>query len=138
VRIALRADGPVAADAVWQRYLVPACWSTWAPHITGVDCTDQVITATTTGRVRTLFGLSLPFDVLDLDHAARSWRWSVHGPYGMRMTLRHTVTATAEGSATDLAVYGPPVLVLGYAPVAQLALHRLVTLPTVPAARPPR
>jgi len=137
MRIELHADGPVPADVAWQRYIVPDRWSMWSPQITGVDCADQVLTAGTTGRVRTLFGVSLPFEVLDLDHADRSWRWSVHGPFGVRLTLHHAVTATADGTTTNLTMHGPAVLVLGYAPLAQLALRRLVTRPAGSAAEPP-
>ena len=42
------------------------------------------------------------------------------------LVLDHAVRAGPRGTTTDLVVTAPSVFALGYAPVARLALHRLV------------
>jgi hypothetical protein len=78
------------------------------------------------GRVRGPVGVSLPFVVDAVDEAARQWAWTVSvGP--VRLHLLHWVAeAPAGGSTTGLRIDGPAPLVVGYAPLARLAIGRLV------------
>jgi hypothetical protein len=78
------------------------------------------------GRVRGPLGVTLPFVVDTVDEAARRWSWTVSlGP--VRLHLLHWVAdAPDAGSTTGLRVSGPAPLVVGYAPLAQLAISRLV------------
>jgi hypothetical protein len=63
--------------------------------------------------------------VLAVDEAAREWSWEARlGP--LRLRLEHGVTAHIDGSATWLRVHGPLPVILVYAPVARIALGRLV------------
>ena len=65
------------------------------------------------------------FEVLALDEDRREWSWRAHvGPLSLR--LEHGVLARGAGSATWLRVHGPLPVVAAYAPVARLALSRLV------------
>ncbi|WP_344933352.1 hypothetical protein [Actinoplanes nipponensis] len=55
----------------------------------------------------------------------RTWSWTASAA-GVRLTLLHTVQATAAGTRTGLTVVGFAPAVAGYLPVARWALRRLV------------
>jgi hypothetical protein len=124
--LTLHATGAVGPDEAWERYAVPARWSRWAPQITGVELPVPRLAAGVRGRVRGPLGVTLPFVVDTVDEAARRWSWTVSlGP--VRLHLLHWVTEGPDGgSTTGLRVSGPAPLVVGYAPLAQLAIGRLV------------
>lgn len=127
--IGLRASGPVPVALAWERYADPALWSTWAPQIQRVDTDLERLAPGGTGTVRAGLlphpTLGIPFRVLDVDETAREWSWEARlGPVKLR--LEHGVTANEGGSATWLRVHGPLPVILAYAPVARLALGRLV------------
>ena len=124
--LTLHATGPIGPDEVWERYAVPARWSQWAPQITGVEVPVSRLVAGVRGRVRAPLGVTLPFVVDTIDEAARRWSWTVSlGP--VRLHLLHWVTEGPDGgSTTGLRVSGPAPLVVGYAPLAHLAIGRLV------------
>lgn len=129
VSVTLHARGPASPGIAWERYADPQRWSSWAPQIQRVEASTPRLAAGTTGTVHA--GLlarptvPVPFVVLDVDEAARRWSWRVRlGPLGL--TLEHGVDAEAAGASTFLRVRGPAPLVLAYAPLARLALHRLV------------
>ncbi len=127
--LTLRARGRVPASTAWERYVEPGRWSDWAPQIQRVDTDAGRLVAGTRGTVRA--GLlpaptvPIPFEVLDVDESGRTWAWRVRlGPVSLR--LEHGVTARGDGSATWLRVHGPLPVVVAYAPLARLALGRLV------------
>jgi hypothetical protein len=124
--LTLHATGPVDPAEVWERYAVPGRWPEWSPQITGVDVPSERLVAGAAGRVRGRFGVAVPFRVDDVDEAGRRWAWTVHvGP--VRLRLLHWVRSAPDGGATTgLRITGPAPLVLGYAPLAHLALRRLV------------
>ena len=63
--------------------------------------------------------------MLAVDEAAREWAWEARlGP--LRLRLEHGVTAHLAGSSTWLRVHGPLPVILVYAPIARIALGRLV------------
>ena len=126
MRWTLSATGPAQPDAVWQRYVRPGEWPSWSPQIRRVDCADDALRAGSTGTVHALFGLSVPFEVTEVDPGRRSWAWRVTLPFGIRLSLRHAVLATATGSRTTLLLDGPAPVVLCYLPLAELALVRLL------------
>jgi hypothetical protein len=70
--------------------------------------------------------VALPFVVDEVTEAARQWTWSVFlGPVRLRLT--HWVSPGPDGGATTgLRVHGAMPLVLGYAPLALVALRELV------------
>jgi len=134
LRLRLEASGPVPVASAWQRYARPVLWPTWSPQLRSVEITGgdpgEELTSGATGRVHGPLGVSADFTVLSFDAAARSWSWRVRrGPLAVR--LEHTVEARAgePGSRTTLVLHGLPPVVLGYAPIAWYALHRLVNLP---------
>ena len=71
-------------------------------------------------------GVQVPFEVLSVDEVAMTWTWRVRAVLA-ELTLEHSVAPQpGRGCRTDLTISGPAPLVLGYAPLARLALSRLV------------
>ncbi len=124
--LTLHATGLEPAAEVWDRYARPARWPTWAPQITGVEVPVPRLAAGVRGRVRGPAGVTLPFVVEAVDEAARRWSWTVSaGP--VRLHLLHWVSDGPDGgSTTGLRITGPLPVVVGYAPLAQVAIGRLV------------
>ena len=127
VRVTLSATGPVPAAEAWRRYARLELWPTWSPQLRRTE-PGGVLTPGLTGRVYGPLGVHADFTVDRVDVPARCWAWTVRrGPLTVRLT--HGVRSTTAGSRTWLLLDGPAPVVLGYAPLARYALHRLVTLP---------
>jgi len=125
MRRGVSATGALHPHAVWDRYATPSEWPSWAPQIRSVECSRDRLAPGVTGRVHGLFGVTTEFEVLSVDEMLRTWSWRVRsGP--ATLTLHHAVLEVAEGTQTTLEIEGPAVVVLPYAPVAQVALRRLV------------
>ena len=127
LRRQIGADGPRAADDVWDRYVRPARWPEWSPQIRSVDYPRELLAAGTSGVVHGPAGLRVRFQVIDVapGQPVRSWLWSASA-LGVELTLAHTVEATATGTRTGLTIEGFAPAVIAYLPAAQWALHRLV------------
>ena len=136
--IRLRAQGTATVEQVWERYARPDAWATWSPQITSVQADGARIVAGMRGTVRGPLRLPVRFLITAVDDELMTWSWKVHvGP--VALTLHHSVTARATaapvgalvdqpgGSSTTLDLAGPAPIVLGYAPLAQLALRKLVS-----------
>ncbi|MFB9378787.1 SRPBCC family protein [Kineococcus gynurae] len=133
--------GPAAPQRVWEDYAQFANWSRWSPQIRGVATDRPRITAGAVGQVLGPAGLRVDFRILDVDEAARRWTWRV-GLGAVGMTMRHSVIGIPGGTLTGLLIGGPGPAIHAYAPVARLALRRLVSAPGSgggsPRGRPPR
>jgi len=140
----VRANGPAAPAAVWDRYVRPQRWSEWSPQIRSVDYRGEIIAAGGTGMLHGPCGVSVRFEIDEVDHDVRRWSWRVKVA-GIAMSLGHSVApaeseSESDGSATSattqaadgggtkttLVIEGPAPIVLGYAPIARIALERLV------------
>ncbi|RJK93874.1 SRPBCC family protein [Vallicoccus soli] len=124
------ASGPQAPDVAWERYARPALWSTWAPQIRAVECDAPRLVAGARGSVVAAVpspvAVRLPFTVTDVDEPGRTWSWTV-GPRVLPLHLQHGVEpAEGGGSSTWLVLHGPWPVIAAYAPLARLALRRLV------------
>jgi hypothetical protein len=126
----LRASGPISVSEAWERYARPDLWSSWSPQIRGVRYPHARIEPGATGQVIGPLGLRVGFEIQDVDEAAHRWSWrAAVGPIGIRLV--HTVKeldrdANGAGTTTQLRMAGPAPIVVAYAPIAQLALGRLV------------
>lgn len=129
MRLSIGATGTADPDVAWDRYVHPSLWPTWSPQITSVDAADSTLRAGTTGTVHGPLGVTVPFTVLHVNAEHRSWSWRVTA-VGITLTLHHLVRLSNEkamgGSSTMLVIDGPAPVVLGYAPLARIALGRLV------------
>lgn len=121
----LSAVGAADPALAWERYADPGAWPTWSPQILGVETTARRIALGVQGRVRVPGGLRLPFTVTACDEEARTWSWVVRlGP--VALTLNHAVHPHRRGSGAVLSMEGPDAVLLAYAPLAWVALRRLV------------
>ena len=122
----LSAVGDLPVEDVWERYTRPVLWPTWAPQITRVSTPDDVIRTGTRGTVHGPLLVRVPFRILSVDHASRRWAWRVGlGPLGLVMD--HGVDVESGGTRAWVDIHAPSAIVAAYAPVARLALRRLVT-----------
>ncbi len=152
----LTAEGDADPAVACERYLRFALWSTWAPQIRAVrldvgaaggdsargdvQAGAERLAPGVTGTVLGPPGVRVRFRVDDVEvgggRADRlAWSWTVRpaGPLRVltadrvRLQLTHTVRARpGGGSITTLDVSGPRAVVASYAPLALLALRRLV------------
>lgn len=132
MKLEVSATGPAKPDTVWDRYRHPAQWSGWSPQILSVDYPGRVratpdasITTGGRGTVHGPCGIGVAFEVLDVDDDKRCWSWRVAAA-GVTLILVHDVAAHHSGSTTGLRIDGPAPVVVLYAPIARLALGRLV------------
>ncbi|WP_018330428.1 SRPBCC family protein [Actinomycetospora chiangmaiensis] len=135
MRTTVSARGPLSADEAWERYADLDAWPRWAPQITGVTAPARRLVPGLEGVVRAAGVVHVPFTVLAVDEAARTWSWRVRvGP--VRLVLQHGVEhddgadgtddGDGAGSRTWLITEGPALVVAPYTPVALVALHSLV------------
>jgi hypothetical protein len=131
--LTVRAQGPAGPADVWEAYADPQRWSEWAPHIRRVEAIGRLRPGLT-GQLFSVVRVPVSFEVIDVDARRRRWSWKAAvGP--VRLRFDHGVDPRGAGSATWLTMHGPLGLLLLYAPVARLALHRLVRA-SVPAGVP--
>jgi len=126
----VRATGPGDPDDVWVRYATPRHWAQWSPQIrtvTGVPLDDAVVTGSS-GTVRGPGGVAVSFTVTETDASAHRWSWRVRvGLVYLHMDHGVDPRVGTPGSAAWVRITGPLPIVLGYAPLARLALRRLVS-----------
>ncbi|GGS67879.1 SRPBCC family protein [Streptomyces griseoviridis] len=121
----LTAVGAASPDTAWQRYVLLDQWPRWAPHIRTVRAEGRETVPGLRGRIESVVGVRAAFVVEDVDHGARQWAWRVRsGP--VRLWLCHGVRAHPRGSATWLTMRGALPVLAAYAPLARIALGRLV------------
>ncbi|MGB3186054.1 MAG: SRPBCC family protein [Ornithinimicrobium sp.] len=127
--LTVHARGPLPAEAVWERYAVPARWHTWAPHISSVEYAEARLAQGARGRVLGPLGATATFVIDSVDEPSQTWAWTVTVPVGgtslMSVKLHHDVRSRGEGSWTSLRLGGPVIVIAGYAPIAWYALRRL-------------
>lgn len=126
MQLTITGSGELDLARSWQRYVRPELWSTWSPQISRVDCDDEEIVTGSHGRVHSRLGVAVDFDVTAVDRLTYSWSWRVQAPLGVRVSLQHSLFRAGRGTRTTLELDGPAPVLLGYAPVAKLALHRLL------------
>ncbi|WP_432476700.1 SRPBCC family protein [Nocardioides sp. GXQ0305] len=120
------AEGPAAPEEVWRRYSHSSQWPTWAPQVSGASGTGDPVAAGDRGWVRGPFLLRVPFTVLDVQPDERRWTWRVGlGPASV--VMEHGVDALDVGSRAWVGIDVPAPVALPYAPLARIALRRLVT-----------
>ncbi|GAA5043734.1 SRPBCC family protein [Streptomyces similanensis] len=124
-RVTLSAAGAACPDTVWQRYAGLDQWASWSPQIKAVHSVARRLRPGMSGTVESVAGIRAAFTVEAVDHDRRTWTWRVRLGR-VRIRLHHEVGARGRGSVTSLTMDGPLLVLLAYAPLARLALHRLV------------
>jgi len=126
MRRAVEVNGPAPVALAWERYADPALWSTWAPQIRRVSWEGgERLAPGLRGVVHAIAGVAVPFEVTAVHASAHDWTWTVRG-LGATLHMRHTLEETAGGTRAGLVIEGPPLVAIGYAPVARFALRRLL------------
>jgi uncharacterized protein YndB with AHSA1/START domain len=119
---------PASAADVWALLTDVGRWPEWGPSVKGTELDSPGLGAGSTGRVRTVAGIILPFRVTEF-HADRSWAWSVAG---IRAT-GHVVAPEAAGCRVTFTV---PWWAPAYLPVCAAALRRIARISARPGSRP--
>jgi uncharacterized protein YndB with AHSA1/START domain len=109
-------------EVVWRLLTHVDEWPRWGPTVAGGEVPGGVIGPGARGTVRTVLGVSLPFEVTDFV-PGRSWAWSVAGV----PATEHRVVPTAGGCRVAFDV---PWWAAGYVVVCALALRRIERLAT--------
>lgn len=113
----------VASPArVWDLLINVSAWPEWGPTVTSVELATPTIKAGSRGRVRTLLGAPLPFEVTAFE-PGRMWAWSVAGV----KATDHRVRPDEDGCVLT---FGVPWWAPAYLTVCAVALRRLDTLAT--------
>lgn len=102
----------------WSLLVDTTRWSEWGPSIAAVESATRFVGPGSRGRVRTRFGVWLPFEVDDYVEGRR-WSWRVAG----LPATGHRVEPLEPG--TCRVVFEVPVLAAPYAVVCRLALRRI-------------
>jgi hypothetical protein len=124
--VTLSATGPLPAAEAWERYALPRRWPEWSPQISRVELPEERIAPGLQGRLHAPGGFTLRFTIDAVDEAARTWSWTVRVAL-LRLRLDHWVEeGPGGGSTAGLRTDGPGPVIAAYAPVAQIALDRLV------------
>ncbi len=110
------------APRVWRLITDTRSWPRWGPTVRAVECSERFIHAGSTGRVRTPFGIWLPFVVVVFEPERYYWDWRVGGiaATGHRVEPR--------GSHQSLLSFSVPDWAIGYGMVCRLALVRIERL----------
>ncbi len=125
MRATITAIGGADPAHAWTRYENVGLWSTWSPQIQEVIAARPRIEPGLTGLVVGPLGVRVPFEVLTVDPEAMQWSWHVRfGP--VHATLDHVIRTAPGGCTTELVIDAPAFAVIGYRPVAAVALRRLV------------
>jgi hypothetical protein len=110
-----------AADEVWQILVDTSRWVEWGPSIRAVECSERFVTASSSGRVRTVLGFSVPFAVTRFE-PGRTWSWRV---FSIPATT-HTVEQL--GANCSRLLFGVPLIAFPYLLVCLVATKRILTL----------
>jgi hypothetical protein len=113
---------PAAPEAVWEVLVDTASWPGWGPSVRAVELQDgsDRIHAGSTGRVGTVLGVWLPFEVTGWVEGRR-WAWKVAGV----QATTHGVEPDPSREGGSRATFGVPTWAPAYLPVCRIALARI-------------
>lgn len=104
-------------DVVWELLVTTAQWPTWGFSVTGHVGPAQ-IEAASTGRIETVVGLDLRYEITEFEPSAY-WRWKVGGV----PATGHRVTTDPSGST--VVEFESPTWAVAYQPVVWWSLRAL-------------
>lgn len=107
-----------SADVAWRLLTDTEAWPRWGPSVRAVDAPARFIDAGMRGRVQTVAGLWLPFEVTAWE-PGRSWSWRVAG---VAATGHRVVPVDLRACQVEFTV---PAWAPFYLPVCAAALRRL-------------
>ena len=109
------------ADEVWKILVDTSRWVEWGPSIHAVERSERFLTASSSGRVKTVLRFSVPFTVTRFE-PGRTWSWRV---FGIPATT-HTVESLSANRSRLL--FGVPLIAFPYLLVCLVAIKRINSL----------
>lgn len=114
----VRRDIDATPATVWELLTEPKYWSEWGPSVRGAELAANRLRKGARGKVTTMLGLDLPFEITEFDEGKR-WAWTVAGV----PATDHTVEPL--GPARCRVAFGVPWPAAPYLAVCRLALDRI-------------
>ena len=108
-------------DTVWDILIDTEQWPAWGPWIAAVEADERYIEPGSTGRVRLLDAIWLPYEITSCTEYR--WTWDVAGVDA----TGHFVSAHRDGAVVGFVL---PVLAVPYVPVCRRACTRIARLAT--------
>ena len=108
----------VPSTLVWETMIDTHVWNLWGPSIIAVDSPERLIKLGATGRIRTIFGVWLPFRITSFK-PKKYWEWQVGG---MSATGHRIEPLAPERCRLSFTV---PVWAAPYGIVCHIALNRI-------------
>lgn len=119
MHVARTIDAPV--DLVWRILVDTERWPQWGPSVVDVDYGQRWLEQGATGRVKTVLGVWLPFEVTVFE-PLEYWFWNVAG---MPATGHRLTTLSAQQSKLSFEF---PALVFFYGLICNKALQNIDVL----------
>jgi hypothetical protein len=111
-------DIAAPAEVMWALLIDVGRWPEWGPSVRRATLATSRFELGSTGTVRTVIGLVLPFEVTRFEEG-RSWSWSVAGC----PATHHVVEG--RGPHLSRVGFGVPWIAAPYLVVCRMALRRL-------------
>jgi hypothetical protein len=122
-RLVVEREIAAPAGDCWDLLIDTTRWPEWGPSVEAVDCDRQYIEAGTTGRVQTVGGVWLPFEIT----ACRDRRWT------WRVARVPATGHRVRGEDPCQVGFELPLLAASYAVVCVRALDTLAAMATASA-----
>ena len=119
-RIEVSREVGVPADRAWSLLIDTDRWPEWGPPVRAVECVDSEIRAGSTGRVETVLGVRVPFEVVACEPYRWTWRVARIPATGHRVD--------SIGGNRCRVVFEVPLPAVGYVPICRRALARIAEL----------
>ena len=107
-----------SAESVWNVLVDTHLWPLWGPSIVAVECLDRYLTGKTHGRVKTVFGPWLKFEITDFEQHS-FWSWKVAGIAATGHRVRTLAPDRCE------LIFELPLSAFPYALICRLAANRI-------------
>lgn len=106
---------------VWGVLINTDQWSTWGPSVKDVSCSQQFISAELEGRVQTVFGIWIDFEITSFEPLSY-WHWKVAGIPATGHRLKKIDDISCE------LIFELPLFAFPYALICRQAINRIAQL----------
>ena len=113
----------VSREKAWEIVTDTYLWPRWGPSLIAVECADRFIQGSSYGRVKTIFGLWLPFTITEFKQFS-FWSWRI----GRITATGHRIRAEGDGRCE--LIFSMPWWASPYLVVCALALRRIERIAT--------
>ena len=106
---------------VWQVLIDTKLWPTWGPSVKAVSCTQRYISAGLKGKIQTIFGIWINFEITRFEPLSY-WEWKVAGIPATGHKLREINSNNCE------LIFELPLITFPYALICLRAINRIAYL----------